>query len=88
MHTICDNIKAKSRWWKRKQEGWCVLSPIAGTGSQDKYITITQGYKGRREHTQSSYPKVHVVDVYYMYRLAATRSLNRRMMLVRRGTRE
>jgi len=51
------------------------LSPIAGTGSQDEYITITQEYKGRREHTQSSYPKVHVVDVYYMYRLAATRSI-------------
>ena len=30
----------------------------SGTGSRDKYITITQEYKGRRELTQSSCPKV------------------------------
>jgi len=40
-----------------KSEGWCALSPIAGTGSRDEYITITQEYKGTRELTQSSCPK-------------------------------
>ena len=40
-----------------KSEGWCALSPIAGTGSRHEYITITQEYKGRRELTQSSCPK-------------------------------
>ena len=41
-----------------KSEGWCVLSPIAGIGSRDECITITQEYKARRELTQSSCPKV------------------------------
>ena len=41
-----------------KSEGWCALSPIAGTGSRDKYIMISQEYKARRELTQSSCPKV------------------------------
>ena len=35
-----------------KSEGWCALSPIAGTGSREEYIMITQEYKGRRELTQ------------------------------------
>jgi len=30
-----------------KSESWCALSPIAGTGSVDEYITITQEYKGK-----------------------------------------
>jgi len=48
----------KSRCGKRKprQGGWCALLPIAGTGSRDEHITITQEYKGRRELTQSSNP--------------------------------
>jgi len=41
-----------------KSEGWCPLSPIAGTGSRDEYIMITQEHKGRRELIQSSCPKV------------------------------
>jgi len=71
-----------------KSEGWCALSPIASTGSRDEYITITQEYKGRRELTQSSCPKVtrgwgllHVQT-----RSHAHTSIHRKV-LVKRGTR-
>ena len=48
----------------------------AGTGSRDEYIMITQEYKGRRELTQSSCPKVTRGRclLHVRYRLAATRT--------------
>jgi len=54
-----------------KSEGWCALSPIVGTGSRDEYITNTKVEEN--SHNPAARRK-HVVDVYYMYRLAATRT--------------